>query len=69
MEKITYARKMLLGLVPPREDIPCFDCRQYKRMNENKDFISEKEIIAFDEKIKRMFLRKIYYGALDLMSS
>jgi MoaA/NifB/PqqE/SkfB family radical SAM enzyme len=69
LEKITYARKMILGLVPPREDIPCYNCGQYKIMTGNNDFVSPEEIISFKEKTYRMFLRKIYYGVLDLKSS
>ena len=29
-EKYTYAKKMLLGKVPPREDIPCVRCSKYQ---------------------------------------
>ena len=31
-EKINYARQMLMGLMPPREDIPCSTCIYYKTM-------------------------------------
>jgi MoaA/NifB/PqqE/SkfB family radical SAM enzyme len=30
-EKITYAREMLLGKQPPREDIPCSSCSVYQQ--------------------------------------
>ena len=29
-EKYTYAKKMVLGLVPPRDDIPCIRCKVYR---------------------------------------
>jgi hypothetical protein len=31
-EKIVYARKMLTGKVPPRDDVPCARCEFYLRM-------------------------------------
>lgn len=32
--KYRYAQKMLLGLEPPREDIPCFQCKRFKKVQE-----------------------------------
>ena len=29
-KKYVYAKKMLLGKVGPRKDIPCYDCKYYK---------------------------------------
>jgi hypothetical protein len=33
-EQIVYARAMLLGHAPPREDIPCATCVKYRAMRE-----------------------------------
>jgi len=30
-EKYIYAKKMILGKVKPRKDIPCYDCHYYKK--------------------------------------
>lgn len=32
-EKFTYAKQMIAGLVPPREDIPCLQCKVWKKYN------------------------------------
>lgn len=34
-EQIVYARAMLLGDAPPREDIPCVTCNKYREMREH----------------------------------
>lgn len=31
-ESYTYAKKMLLGLAPPRRDIPCYSCSLFREM-------------------------------------
>jgi MoaA/NifB/PqqE/SkfB family radical SAM enzyme/mannose-6-phosphate isomerase-like protein (cupin superfamily) len=36
-EKMNYARQMLLGQKPPREDIPCSKCIYYQTMRTNMD--------------------------------
>jgi MoaA/NifB/PqqE/SkfB family radical SAM enzyme len=33
-EQIMYARAMLLGRAPPRGDIPCTECEEYKKMRQ-----------------------------------
>jgi len=43
-EKIRYARKMLLGEAPVRDDIVCAECKLYKRMVETGQFITLWEI-------------------------
>jgi MoaA/NifB/PqqE/SkfB family radical SAM enzyme len=35
-EKYTYTKKMLKGKVKPREDIPCFDCPVFQRIQSQK---------------------------------
>jgi hypothetical protein len=34
-EQIVYARAMLLGRAPPREDIPCTKCHMYLKMRKH----------------------------------
>ena len=36
-EKYTYAQSMILGLSPPRLDIPCFSCKTYWQINPELD--------------------------------
>ena len=38
-EKIAYARQMLKGLAPPRDDIPCTSCEMYRGMREYSNYI------------------------------
>jgi len=42
--KINYARKMLLGEVPLREDITCASCKYYLRMQEARKFLTMGEV-------------------------
>jgi MoaA/NifB/PqqE/SkfB family radical SAM enzyme len=39
-EKMTYAREMLSGLKPARDDIPCTTCENYHAMRESSRFIN-----------------------------
>ena len=41
-EKMGYARDMLLGLKPPRDDIPCSTCELYQGMQAHSDWIAIK---------------------------
>jgi MoaA/NifB/PqqE/SkfB family radical SAM enzyme len=41
-EKMGYARDMLLGLKPPRDDIPCSTCELYQGMQAHSDWIVRK---------------------------
>ena len=34
-ERYVYAKRMILGLLPPRRDIPCVKCKTYWRLNPN----------------------------------
>ena len=45
-EKINYAREMLMGKQEAKMDIPCIECQSYKKMKENKNWITNKEIYA-----------------------
>jgi MoaA/NifB/PqqE/SkfB family radical SAM enzyme len=38
-EKMTYAREMLSGRKPPRDDIPCTTCENYHAMRDRSRFI------------------------------
>jgi len=43
-EKMRYARQMLMGKKPPRDDICCLNCNVYESMKEYNDWIREGEI-------------------------
>ena len=45
-ERMQYARKMLLGEAPPRDDIPCSGCAFYKQISENDLWYTPEEIRA-----------------------
>jgi MoaA/NifB/PqqE/SkfB family radical SAM enzyme len=40
-ENMTYAREMLSGRKPPRDDIPCTTCENYHAMRDRSRFISK----------------------------
>jgi MoaA/NifB/PqqE/SkfB family radical SAM enzyme len=41
-EKMRYARKMLTGRAPPRDDIPCTTCDMYHAMRNRSQFINNR---------------------------
>lgn len=43
-EKITYARKMLTGKAPPRDDIACASCEFYSVMSKNRLWINSRRM-------------------------
>jgi MoaA/NifB/PqqE/SkfB family radical SAM enzyme len=43
-ERISYARAMLMGQVPEREDIPCTRCSKYLDMKRFNCYLTEEEI-------------------------
>jgi MoaA/NifB/PqqE/SkfB family radical SAM enzyme len=43
-ERMQYARKMLMGLVPAREDMHCLRCSVYKSMAQSGEWITPTEI-------------------------
>jgi len=67
-EKIQYARAMLLGREPPREDIPCTQCVRYQNMNKRGAWLErvpprlQNWSRPFVPTIARPMLRKIYWG-------
>ena len=42
-EKITYARRMLLGQEPPRADIPCTTCPHYQAMRADGRWLTRRD--------------------------
>ena len=42
-DRITYARDMLSGRKPPRQDIPCTSCEMYLAMRDQSRFIGRKD--------------------------
>jgi MoaA/NifB/PqqE/SkfB family radical SAM enzyme len=58
-DKINYARAMLLGRVPPRDDIPCARCANYSSMKQRGNFMAEQELARRRGSTFR-FLRGIY---------
>ncbi|WP_051184554.1 radical SAM protein [Desulfatiglans anilini] len=49
-ERMTYARRMLLGKAPPCDDIPCSGCAFYKQISEHKLWYTPEEIGAVASK-------------------
>jgi len=45
-EKTTYARDMLTGEKPPRDDIPCTTCEMYQAMRERGQFIERDKAVV-----------------------
>ncbi|MEK7700208.1 MAG: SPASM domain-containing protein [Planctomycetota bacterium] len=43
-EKMRYAREMLMGRLPAREDMPCMKCAVYQSMVQYNNWITEKEL-------------------------
>ncbi len=42
--KLRYARQMLLGKVPDKEDIPCSRCYVYRNMKQNNTYLHPNEV-------------------------
>jgi len=42
--KMIYAREMLMGRRPPRDDIPCLHCKAFHEMRKTGNWISESEV-------------------------
>jgi MoaA/NifB/PqqE/SkfB family radical SAM enzyme len=64
-EQIQYARAMLLGRVPPREDIPCTRCSEYKKMSKRGAWLETPRLRNWSRRyvptIARPTLKKIYW--------
>lgn len=46
-EKMAYARQMLLGRKPPRQDIPCATCSMYAEMTSSGRFLRERPALPY----------------------
>jgi MoaA/NifB/PqqE/SkfB family radical SAM enzyme len=60
-EKIRYARKMLLGKQPPREDIPCTTCEIYLGMKAAGKWL-ERSVPSWRSRTRRWFSRTFRHG-------
>jgi hypothetical protein len=49
-EKMTYARQMLMGEKPPREDIPCTTCDLYTQRVQTQTFVDSRRVRTDDLK-------------------
>lgn len=56
-EKIRYARQMLLGKQPPRDDIPCSSCSNYLGMQASQRWLDREA-----ESARIGFFRRLYHG-------
>jgi MoaA/NifB/PqqE/SkfB family radical SAM enzyme len=67
-EQIQYARAMLLGRAPPREDIPCTRCGEYQKMSKSGAWLERAppRLQNWSRRcvptIARPTLKKIYWG-------
>ncbi|MGA7933269.1 MAG: SPASM domain-containing protein, partial [Kovacikia sp.] len=52
-DKITYARRMLLGLAEAREGIPCTTCNHYQRMHQKSDWLTP-DVVKVSRKTQMM---------------
>lgn len=55
-EQYSYAKRMLMGIVPEREDIPCSVCPVYKKMRIRGSWIKPSEIYNIKTIIKSVVL-------------
>jgi hypothetical protein len=64
-ERMRYARRMLTGDVPARDDIPCTQCNKYKHMQQTKDWITREAIAKALSGGLGRFLRRVGAGRLE----
>jgi hypothetical protein len=64
-EQIQYARAMLLGRAPPREDIPCTRCSEYQKISKRGAWLEPPRLRNWSRRyvptIARPTLKKIYW--------
>lgn len=61
-EKIRYAREMLMGRLPAREDMPCMKCAVYQSMAQYDNWITEKELESAEARnVERLCPKAISY--------
>lgn len=72
-KKIIYARQMLMGNLPPKEDIPCFHCSKYHEMKKSNSYINRLEIQLDNLKdlppINYLFLKPKFHKGIALMKN
>lgn len=56
-KKYVYTKKMLMGKVPPRDDIPCMSCRIFKIMRSRKIYVQPYQKTSLK---KQVFMRLFY---------
>src|SRR5262249_59297012 len=65
-EQIQYARAMLLGCAPPREDIPCTRCSEYQKMRRRGAWLALPRLRNWSRRcvptIGRPTVKKIYWA-------
>jgi len=54
-EKIRYARQMLMGKKPPRDDMPCLNCQMYEALKRYDNWITTDEIANWHPPHERLF--------------
>ncbi|MCB1863913.1 MAG: SPASM domain-containing protein [Chromatiales bacterium] len=58
-EKIEYARRMLMGQAPHRDDLPCSNCDIYLSRRVNNDWIKRPEETSMARRLLRGLRRKL----------
>lgn len=43
-EKLTYAKNMVMGKVPQRDDMPCVECKHYRTMKETGAYLTNADL-------------------------
>lgn len=64
-EKIEYARRMLLGEVPPRDDIPCFNCQVYNFRREQGRPLKLSDVYYTSQLWDKVAYRIYFHPALN----
>ena len=54
-ETMVYAREMLMGRRPPRQDVPCVRCECYQAMGYYENWMTEEEVMDRQNLIKKDF--------------
>lgn len=44
-ERLEYAKRMLLGQAPARDDVPCTTCSEYVAMQRTKNWIRDRDVV------------------------
>ena len=60
-EKLAYARRMLTGVTPAREDIPCTSCIHYKAMSRDGRWLTRADVERRRPPMLETLIRKIVW--------